>query len=96
MAPSELQGRNGLPSGPIRLSPLENLLCLVYDRFEGEGMGAMVMKVRGRIEAEPLRIALSNLQRRHPKLRARVVESADGHRYFQVDDPPPPIPFEIE
>ena len=96
MAPSELQGGNGLPSGPIRLSPLENLLCLVYDRFEGEGMGAMVMKVRGRIEAEPLRIALSNLQRRHPKLRARVVESADGHRYFQVDDPPPPIPIEIQ
>ena len=38
---------------PIRLSPVENLLCEVYDRFDGEGMGAMVLKVRGRVEAEP-------------------------------------------
>lgn len=95
MAPFELQGGNGVSSGPIRLSPLENLLCLVYDRFSGEGTGAMVMKVRGRIEAEPLRIALSSLQRRHPKLRARVVKSADGQRCFELADPPPPIPVEM-
>lgn len=96
MASAQLHDTVDPSLAPIRLSPLEDLLCRVYDRFDGEGMGAIVIKVRGRIEAEPLRAALRNLQRRHPKLRARVVESADGRRYFHLAEPPPPIPLEIQ
>jgi hypothetical protein len=83
------------PSEPIRLSPLENLFCRAYERFDGDGMGAMVVKLGGRVEEAPLRAALGNLQRRHPRLRARIT-GTDGARYFHLVEPPVPIPVEMQ
>jgi hypothetical protein len=58
-------------------------------------MAAMVLKVRGRIEEGLLRAALERLQQRHPKLRTRLMESADGRWYFHFAGSPPPIPVEV-
>jgi hypothetical protein len=54
-----------------------------------------VVFVRGRIGREPLRAALGSLQQRHPKLRARIVESGGGRHAFEVSGDRPPIPFEL-
>jgi hypothetical protein len=59
-------------------------------------MGAMVVKLRGRVDAEPLVSALARLQQRHPKLRARLLDAGGGERRFVVADPAPPIPLEFE
>ncbi|MFH0907922.1 MAG: condensation domain-containing protein [bacterium] len=80
---------------PIPVSPQESLLFTVADLFEGDGTGAMVARVRGQLEEAPLRVALSRLQRRHPKLRARVIQSA-GRRCYDMCSDPPAIPFEIK
>ncbi len=64
--------------------------------FEGAGMGGARLRVRGCIEAEPLRAALASLQSRHPRLRARITESSDGRHLFQFLATPPPLPFTIQ
>jgi len=85
------------PESPARvpLSPFENLWCQMHDLYDGDGIGAIVTRIRGCIEEEPLRTALSRLQQRHPKLRARVVILKDGRRYFEVPSAAPAIPLTI-
>lgn len=95
MASSEQLDSSGFTTDPILLSPLENRLCHIYDKYNQEGMGAMVVKVRGRIKEEPLRASLDCLQRRHPKLRAAIVASANARRYFHLAASPRPIPIEF-
>ena len=83
------------PNDLIPLGPWEELFCSFYDAFESAGMGGIVFRLRGRIEADPLRIALEGLQSRHPKLRVQITRARDGRRYFALSGSPKPIPFEI-
>jgi len=83
-------------TGPVPLSPFEDLLCRLHDAFEGDGMCAVVARVRGRVEESPLRAALRRLQLRHPKLRARLTLSKSGRRQFETAADPRPIPLDIK
>ncbi len=83
-------------SDAIPLGAMDNLFCAWHDAFDGAGMGAAVMGVRGHIEHEILEAALGNLQLRHPKLRARIIKSADGRRFFDFPTTPSPIPVEFK
>jgi hypothetical protein len=56
---------------------------------------APVGHLEGCVEADFLVDALERLQWRHPKLRARVVQGADGRRRYHFDQPPAPIPLEV-
>ena len=42
-----------------------------------------------------MEIALEQLQRRHPKLRARIGPGTDGKLCYHVTGAPNPIPFEL-
>lgn len=59
-----------------------------------DGCSSIILKlclmVRGHIEEEIFRSALSKLQRKHPQLRMRI----EGN-YFVFDDNVPPIPLQI-
>ncbi len=96
MSPLDSSKLIPIASGPIPLSPTENLFCSIYDAFDGAAVGVTVMGVRGRIEAETLRAALRNLQIRHPKLRARIIKSADGRRCYELPSEPSPIPVDFK
>jgi NRPS condensation-like uncharacterized protein len=80
----------------VPLEPWDEVLYGLSDNFEGAGMGGAVLRVGGCIEAEPLRTALSSLQSRHPRLRARITESSDGRHLFHFLSAPPPLPFELK
>lgn len=80
----------------VPLEPWDEVFYSLSHKFEGAGMGGVMLRVRGSIEAEPLRAALSSLQSRHPRLRARVMESSDGRHQFQFLATPPSLPFEIK
>ena len=79
---------------PVRLSAVESF----FWRSEELGRGyrvAVLVHLDGCIEAELLSEALGRLQRRHPKLRAAVVEGSDCALRYHFREPVPPIPHEI-
>ncbi len=80
---------------PVLLSPVESY----FWRFE-EDLRAFractVCRVEGRVEESVLAIAVRSLQRRHPKLRAKISEAKDGRLYYVFPNPPLPIPYEIK
>jgi hypothetical protein len=80
----------------VPLDAWDELFHSLYEGFQGAGTGTAVLKLRGRVEPEPLTAALLSLQKRHPKLRARIVGSSDGRHAFQVAATPPPIPVEFK
>jgi hypothetical protein len=79
----------------VPLDPWDELLYSISTEYAGTGSGAAVLHVRGVIEEAPLRAALASLQQRHPKLRARIVESADRRHAFEITRGYKPIPFEL-
>jgi hypothetical protein len=79
---------------PVPLSPLEDLFWRAGKPQDAFRVGVMV-RLDGWVEAATLEAALRGLQRRHPKLRARISEGVDGRRRYEFDAPPPPIPFHI-
>jgi hypothetical protein len=83
-------------SNPIPVSPQEDLLFAVHDLFDGDGNGAIVARIRGQLEEPVLRVVLSRLQLRHPKLRARIIVSQEGRRCYDLPSVPPVIPLEIK
>ncbi len=93
-APDSPKG-TGLSPHQVRLSPAEDMMCEIQEAFDGDSVSAVIARVRGCVEEEPLRTALSRLQLRHPKLRARIFKTDDGHRCYEVSTTPQPIPIEI-
>lgn len=89
-----------MPSGgsiaTYALSPLENLMRFVYDQYDGDGAITITGHIKGLIHREPLERALLMLQRRHPKLRARIRMNADRIPCFQVVESMPAIPLQIK
>ncbi len=47
------------------------------------------------LNEEVLRTALQRLQRRHPKLRARIEEAKDGRLYYEFPNPSICVPYKI-
>lgn len=82
-------------SGRLPLSPADNLFFAAHDLFDGLGLGAFVMRIRGVIDESRLRAALARVQQRHPRLRARIHQEGD-RRFWDLQDPPPPIPLTIK
>ena len=80
----------------ILLNPLEALMCKLYETFDGDSVGVVVIRVRGAIEEAPMRTALAALQQRHPRLRARLIACRGGKRCSQLVDRPEPIPLVLK
>jgi len=78
------------------LGPLEETFRFISQRFNGDGNAALIVRLAGRLEPEPLAGALAALQRRHPRLRARIVPDAEGRHCYEILDRVPPIPLEIK
>lgn len=74
---------------PLLLSPSEQGF------WRGSIRAALVMRLEGIVESRLLAEALRRLQRRHPKLRARVVQDDDGRERYHFDEGAAPIPLEI-
>jgi len=81
-------------SFPVVLSPVESYFWRAEEQDRGYRCAALV-KLDGCTEAEPLAVALREIQRRHPKLRAAIVEGSDYRLRYHIACPAPPIPFEI-
>jgi len=84
------------PADLVPLDPWDELFHSISTEYEGTGSGAAVLHLRGTIEREPLRTALASLQKRHPKLRARIVESGGGRHAFEISQDCLPLPFELK
>jgi hypothetical protein len=80
----------------VPLDPWDELFHSISTEYEGTGNGAAVLHLRGNIERGPLRTALATLQKRHPKLRARIVASGGGRHAFEIVPAYQPLPFEIK
>jgi hypothetical protein len=90
------QSTSGRPGAIYPMGPLEDLLRFAYDKFQGDSTSAIIARVKGLIQEEPLERALLMLQRRHPKLRARICVNADGLSCFEVLESPPVIPLRVK
>lgn len=82
-------------TGIFPLSPQDNIFFAAHDMFEGLGLGAFVIRLRGMVEEPLLRAALARLQQRHPRLRARIRMDGD-RRSWDILAEPPPIPLRIK
>jgi hypothetical protein len=78
------------------LGTLEGLFRYVYERFQGEGAGALTVQINGMLSEKRLQVALAMLQKRHPRLRARFGTDSNGSPCFLVSKKAPPIPLEIK
>jgi hypothetical protein len=96
IAPAGERGLVGEPETRFPLGPLENFMRMTHDEFDGDGTVAVVAKVRGRIEEEPLLQVLTMLQHRHPKLRTRIAVNAKGEPWFEVFESLREIPLVIK
>jgi len=80
---------------PVLLSHVESY----FWRFEQDLQafrGCVICRVEGRIQENFLKTALLTLQRRHPKLRAKIVDGDDGRLRYVFQNPRLPIPYEIQ
>lgn len=77
------------------MGPQERIMHQVYERFDGDGLMAMVLRLKGVVEKDPLEQALMLLSRRHPKLRARIVTNAEGVPCFEVLEKMPLTPVKV-
>jgi len=84
--------RSGKAVQELAVTPAENLLCAVHERFHADGMIVIAASVQGVIDANLLEQAFRALQRRHPRLRACIVKRRQ--RFYEVCEAPPPIPLE--
>jgi hypothetical protein len=80
----------------VPLDPWDELFHSISTEYGGTGNGAAVLHLRGTVEREPLQAALAALQQRHPKLRARIVESDGGRHAFEIRPDDLPLPFELK
>ena len=79
---------------PVQLSPVESY----FWRFDGdltEFRVCTLCRLEGRIEESVLETALLGLQRRHPKLQARITQTADGTLFYAFPEPTPRIPYAV-
>jgi hypothetical protein len=85
------------PTGADRVpfTPLEESFVRMERVAVGSFRVMIVLRLGGTIEAQPLAIALRELQRRHPKLRAAIVEIADEHHSYDTTRESPVNPFDI-
>jgi len=83
------------PSKSILLSPVESYFWRFEQEMDGALRVAVIVRLDGHIEADPLALALAQLLRRHPKLRAVITEGFDGRLHYRFDQVARPIPFEI-
>src|SRR3954451_10674014 len=74
---------------PLLVSPMEEGF------WRGAIRALLVLRLDGCIEADFLAQALERLQRRHPKLRAVIIQGPDGRHRYHFDQTTPPIPFQI-
>ena len=82
-------------SGGTVLSPGQRRLWFL-DRFapgSAEYVVAQAWRLRGELDREALRTALSSVVARHEVLRSRIVR--DGEEPVQVVDPPAPVPLPV-
>ncbi len=94
--PRGARGLVGEPEARFPLGPLENFMRITHDEFDGDGTVAVVARVRGRFEEEPLLQVLSMLQRRHPKMRARITADGQGGARFEVFESLREIPLIVK
>ncbi len=80
---------------PASIMPVEDLYYRIADEINGDCTCHVSVRLDGCIEEEPLRFALSALQQRHPKLRARITTSEKNERFYEACEPVPPVPVEI-
>jgi hypothetical protein len=74
------------------LGPLEEVFWNVGNRFEGDGTAALSARIGGVIQPQRIAEALSVLQKRHPRLRARIVVGEDRRAYYEVAPVMAPVP----
>lgn len=78
------------------LGPSEDILWRASRRFRGDGSGLVTLRIHGRIQPELLRGALAVVQKRHPRLRARIAPGPDGKMCFEVHPSFAPIPLQFK
>lgn len=74
------------------LGPLEEIFWNIGNRFEGDGAAAISASLGGVVQPELLAGALALVQKRHPRLRARIVTGPDGRPIYEVLATMAPIP----
>ncbi len=83
------------PLKSFPLSPVESMFWRLEEGSRGIFRVILLFRVTGCVEAKLLLIALREVQRHHPKLRAVVAEDEHGRLQYEVSDASPPIAFEI-
>ncbi|MBV8728588.1 MAG: hypothetical protein JO336_02140 [Acidobacteriia bacterium] len=78
---------------PVVLGAIENYFWRFDQDLSGTARVAVLLRLNGCIETEFLARALSELQLRHPKLRAGMAEGADGRLRYHFQPAVPPIPL---
>ena len=78
------------------LGPLEETFWSVGNRFHGDGTGTISARLGGIVRPETLSGALAILQKRHPRLRARIVTSKSGRACYEVSPSMSPIPVFVK
>ncbi len=95
MAPLQSADDHATPDEPgAVLSPVEAYFWRSEELSRGYRAAALV-RLDGCVEAEFLRPALHEIQRRHPKLRSSIVEGSDRRLRYHPLHPVQPVPFEI-
>jgi hypothetical protein len=81
----------------VELGGSERIFAHLHEHFHGALTPACLVRVRGGIlQQTPLERALAILQKRHPKLRARIVKGERARYFFEEMDEAPRIPMEIQ
>jgi hypothetical protein len=80
----------------VPFTPLEESFVRMERAAVGSFRVMIVLRLEGVIEEQPLAAALRDVQRRHPKLRAAIAPTADGHHAYDGACDTPPIPYAIE
>lgn len=84
-----------VPPAQILLSPMERLFQVGEDNLAGALRVTILVRLAGCAESGLLERALLDLQRRHPRLRARIVRGEDSAS-FEILSAPAPIPFTLQ
>jgi len=86
----------GVPCARYPLGPLEEVFWSFGNRFHGDGTAALSARIGGHIDTERLAAALLVLQKRHPRLRSRIVVGTDGRALYEVFPTMAPIPVHVK
>ena len=80
---------------PLLLSPIEAMFWRIEEQSTGAFRVAIVLRMDGYINVALLEKSLQRLPYRHPKLRAFVTRSQDGHLRYEFNRRAPMIPLEV-